>query len=89
MKCVYQVQFARRHVHAFRWGRRGTEGSREEARNAVRRLKRIFIELRTTTYESNNQPYVSKMWKIFSSVTRAFEQVLHVHVTTGAAIVVP
>jgi len=51
--------------------------------------KDVFIELRTTTYESNNQPYVSSTMKILSSVTRAFEQVLHVHVTTGAAIVVP
>jgi len=51
--------------------------------------KRIFIKLHTTTYESNNQPYVSSTLKILSSVTRAFEQVLHVHVTTGAAIIVP
>ena len=50
--------------------------------------KGIIIELRTTTYESNNQPYVSNTLKILSSVTRAFKQVLHVHVTTGAAIVV-
>lgn len=68
----------------------------ERERDAVREklgtpcdTKAILIELRTTTYESNSQPYVSSTLKILSSVTRALKQVLHAHVTTGAAIVVP
>lgn len=58
-------------------------------RNSECDARYIFIGLRTTTYESNNQPCMSSTLKILSIVTRALAQVLHVHVTMGAAIVAP
>lgn len=46
-----------------------------------------LIILRTTTYESNNQPYMSSTSKICRIVTRTFEQASQTHVSTTAAIV--
>lgn len=43
--------------------------------------------IHTTTYESSNQPYMSKTLKILCIFVRAFEQTSHVHVNTQAAIV--
>lgn len=48
--------------------------------------KRIFIALRTTTYESNNHPYTSNTLKIRCILVRAFEHASHVHVAAEAAM---
>lgn len=65
---------------------RGSGKGNERNSECCAMSKRNFIKLHTTTYESNNQPYTSSTLKILSSVTRAFAQVLHVHVTMGAAM---
>lgn len=59
----------------------------DERGTTLIRNKRYY-ELRTTMYESNNQPYMFNTSKICWIVTRALTQPSHGHLTTGAAIVV-
>lgn len=69
------------------------EGSKGR-RDRIRKVEIWYVAettviiLRTTTYESNNQPYMFNTLKIRWIVTRAFEQASQMHVSTSAAIFV-